>query len=91
MTLVNFLVENFNEKYNTVVGIVLRQLLEHFPEDKLSRRLHIVSPLFEEVVTVVEEKDIVLATISVAETRPLEYNIVAWLNRENIKAYGGEV
>lgn len=84
----NFLVDNFHEQYNTVADIILRQLLEHFPEDKLSRRLHIVNPLFEEIVIVVDEKDIVLATISVAETLPLEYNIVAWLHRENIKAYG---
>jgi hypothetical protein len=90
MTLVNFLVDNFIEKYNTVADIILRQLLEHFPEDKLSRRLHIVSPLFEEIVIVVDEKDIVLATIAVAETRPLEYNIIAWLHRENIKTYGDD-
>lgn len=81
----NFLVNNFSDKYSRMVKIVLWQLTETIDEEDITRRVIQQNPWVEEFCLTKDKEEYVLAVISVEETRPLQYNVVARFDRENME------
>lgn len=81
----NYLVENYVDKYNATKQSIYYQLLKFFTEDQINERRVRENPLLEEVYVTIEGKEFVVAEISVEEIKPLVYTVVGRIDKINIE------
>lgn len=87
----NFLVENYVDKYNATKRGVYYQLLQFFTAEQLDERRVRENPLLEEIYVLIEDKEVVIAEISVEEIKPLIYTVVGRIDKINLEALRGRV
>lgn len=63
---------------------IMYQLRQFFDEEQIVEQCVRSNPWLEDLIVVVNEKEFILATISVEEIKPLMYTVVGRVDAENI-------